>query len=193
MKYIYGILGTLLIFSGCSTKKPQPKQTTYLKNIDYIVKKQQEKNLKEQLSTKSYHFMVKPIIGSEQDDSKVVVDMGKILKVWVAPYVYNGTLIASHDIYTWVQAPHFIAGESIGNSQPHSSSLITPNENYPLIYRPSEVYSTQAKFTNNELKKYVNKKYEIEKHHEKGLKQLQKQNNKYDTLIKQYLQTKQKD
>lgn len=182
------VLGIGLLFLGCATK--QPEKNAYLKNIEYIVQKQKEKRLKEELSTKSYHFMVKPIVGSEQDDSKVIVDMGKILKVWIAPYVVKGTLIAAHYTYTWVQPPHFIPGESVGRGSYTDASLLTPQGNYPIIYRPTELDNGNPKFTNEELKEYVNKKYQIDKHPEEGLRKLDYKNNKYDKLIKEYLNSK---
>jgi hypothetical protein len=178
-----------ILLSGCASKQPD-KQEGYLKNIDYIVKAEKQKRIKEEINAKSYHFMVKPIVNSEQDDSKVIVDMGKILKVWIAPYIIKGTLISGHSTYTWVEAPKFVAGESVGKGSLSDSSLITPNGNYPIVYRPDEVYTTQAHFTNKELKKYVNKKYQVEANPEKTLKKIDKQNNKYNKLIKKYLKEK---
>ncbi|WP_456469994.1 hypothetical protein [Caminibacter sp.] len=178
-----------LFFTGCATKTVN-NEKTYLKSIDYIVKQQKQKRIEEETDTKSYHFMVKPIISSEQDDSKVVVDMGKILKIWIAPYVVKGTLIAGHSIYTWVEPPKFIAGESVGRGSYSDASLITPNGNYPLIYRPDEVYTKKAKFSNEELRNYVNKKYETEKHPAKVIRKIEKNNVKYDEEIKKYLQMK---
>ena len=184
-------LSIILLISGCATK--QPDKEGYLKNIDYIVKKQKEERLKEELNTESYHFMIKPIVGSEQDDSKVIVDMGKILKIWIAPYVVRGTLIAAHSIYTWVQPPRFIAGESVGRGSPTDASLLTPNGNYPIIYRPDELYNKNPTYSNKELKEYVNKKYEVNKHPAKFLKKIDKNNLKYDKLIKEYLEEKNKE
>jgi hypothetical protein len=190
-KFILPVIGMIFLLTGCATKQPQ-NEAGYLKNIDYIVKKEKEKRVKEELNTKSYHFMIKPIVESKQDDSKVVVDMGKILKVWVSPYVVRGTLIAAHSIYTWVVPPRFIPGESVGRGSYTDASLITPNGNYPIVYRPDEVYNTKAHFTNKELKEYVNKKYEAERHPEKVWKKVDKQNSKYDRLIKEYLKSKEK-
>ena len=184
----------VILLSGCATNNQNLTTNSYLKNINYIIQKQKEKRIKEELNTESYHFMVTPIVGSEQDDSKVIVDMGKILKVWIAPYVVGGTLIAAHSIYTWVQAPHFIAGESVGRGSPTDASLLTPSGNYPVIYRPDELYYKKPTFSNKELKEYVNKKYEVSKHPAKYLKRIDKRiKNKYDKVILQYLKQQQKD
>ena len=196
VKHIWNIFSigmAIILLSGCASDNQNlTAQDSYLKNISYIVQKEKEKRIKEELNTESYHFMVTPIVGSEQDDSKVIVDMGKILKVWIAPYVVGGTMIAAHSIYTWVQAPHFIAGESVGRGSPTDASLLTPSGNYPVIYRPDELYYNEPSFSNKELKEYVNKKYEVDKHPEKYLKRIDKRiKNKYDKVILQYLKQQQ--
>ncbi len=187
-KLIIGLSALGLLLNGCATKEPQPKQKSYLKNINYIIQKERKQRIKEEINTESYHFMVKPIVGSEQDDSKVIVNMGKILKIWIAPYVVGGTLIAAHSIYSWVVPPKFIPGESVGRVSPTDSSLLTPSGNYPLIYRPAEVYNKKPTFSNKEIKEYVNKTYQVDKHPDKYLKNIDNRDkDKYDKLIKQFL------
>jgi hypothetical protein len=181
-----------LFLIGCAQQPQIESKNVSLKNISYIIKKEQEKRLEEELNTEAYRIPVKPIVGSEQDDSKVIVDMGKILKVWIAPYVVNGTLIAAHYIYTWVQPPRFIAGASVGRGGPNDASLITPDGNYPLIYRPSELYNAQPTFSNKEIKEYVDKKYWADKFPAKALKKVEEKDKIYDKAILDFLK-KQKD
>lgn len=184
---VFTLTGSLVILTGCSVKEPQHSQRAYLKNIDYLVKKAQEKRIKEETSTESYQFPITPIVESQQDDSRVIVDMGKILKVWIAPYVAGGTLIAAHSIYTWVKAPRFIAGESVGRGSPNDASPLTPSGNYPMIYRPAEFYHQKPTFSNKELKEYADKRYQVEAHPAKALRSIDIKNNKYNALIRQYL------
>ena len=67
----------------------------------------------ERWETNGYRTGIKPIVGTRQRDAQVVIDTGKVLKIWVAPYTQGNTLIAAHDIYTMVEQPHFVVGEMV--------------------------------------------------------------------------------
>jgi len=188
------VIGTVFLMTGCATRNENVDEEGYLKNINHIVQMEKEKRIKEELNTEAYRFPITPIVSSEQDDSKVIVDMGKILKIWIAPYVVGGTLIAGHSIYTWVQPPHFIAGESVGGESPTDASLLTPQGNYPIVYRPDELYYRKPTFSNKEIKEYVDRVYQVDKHPAKYLRKVDKTiKNKYDKVIIQYLKEQEKE
>ena len=107
---------------------------------------------------KAYQFKIKPIVGSRQDDAKVVVNMGKVLKIWVAPYKVKGTMIASHDIYSWVVKPDFIVGESIPNPR-NRDGVITPLNNVPFAFKPKEIENAVLPLKDEQVKDYVNDVY----------------------------------
>lgn len=179
-KIIPLVLSSIFILTGCAQKNLDVRNDKMIQNIIKHQKQQEEKDAAELFATNPYQLTIKPIVGSEQDDARVIVDMGKILKIWVAPYVIGSTLIAAHDIYTWVQPPHFIAGESLPNPN-QTTGLVTPDHNYPIIFRPEEVWNRPATFSNEELKKYVNNVYKVAKNPEIANKKIQmvnKQTNK---------------
>lgn len=190
-KIILGIGIVAILLSGCSSKSPQPdvRNDKFLKNIIAKEKEKEKLNEARLFATNPYQLRIKPIVGTEQDDSKVVVDMGKILKIWVAPYVVHNTLIAAHDIYTWVQAPRFIAGESLPTPN-QVTGLVTADHNYPIVFRPVELDNKKATFKDEELKRYVNEVYKVAKHPSIAKKRIKKTYDDADKVIKDFIEGK---
>ena len=182
MKFIYVTLISLLLFSGCKVKKPG--NYSKLDNALGILKSSKTDYTK----TKPYYLRFKPIVGSRQNDSKVVVDMGKVLKIWVAPYKVKGTMVASHDIYTWVQKPGFIVGESIPKKGRHTG-LTNASGNLPFIFNEGDI-DTSNGMTNKALKKYVNNVYKAQNDDTYVKKRINKTKSKFDATIKEYLNQK---
>lgn len=149
---------------------------------------QVQKDSKAKSNTKPYYLRFKPIVGSRQNDSKVVVDMGKVLKIWVAPYKSKGTMISSHDIYTWVQKPGFIVGEDIPNKNAHTG-LTNAAGTLPFIFSEGDI-DTSKGLTNNVLKKYVNNVYKAQNNPSYTKKRIDTAKSRFDDTIKQYLKTK---
>jgi len=112
-------------------------------------------------ATKPYQMKNKIIVGSRQDDAKVVYSIGKILKVWIAPYNQGGTLIASHDNYVVVEKPHFLVGESVDRAGSKPNSAVSPTNNFPYVYRDYELdrSSKKDRFSDRNIKKYNNNIY----------------------------------
>jgi hypothetical protein len=132
----------------------------------------------------------KIIVGSRQDDAKVVYSVGKILKVWIAPYTQGGTLIASHDNYVVVEKPRFIVGESVDRAGTKPNSTISPTNNFPYIYRDYELDRTSKKdrFSDKNIKKYNNNIYRSQKAYGIPSKsRSNKANAEYDKKIFQFL------
>jgi hypothetical protein len=112
-------------------------------------------------ATKPYQMNNKIIVGSRQNDARVVYSIGKIAKVWIAPYAQGGTMIASHDNYVVVEKPHFLAGESIDRSGTKPNGAVSPTNNFPFVYRDSELDRTSNvnRFSDENIKKYNNNIY----------------------------------
>lgn len=123
-KYKYlGILSLGLVFLvGCSHKE--------LRII-----------LDQQVSSPKY----RPIIGSGNNDARTIIDYGVVLKIWVSPYKdMDGTLIAAHYEYVWVDRPDFVPGSAV----PQVSSgggVITPTGRLPFSISPSEIDRSNIK------------------------------------------------
>lgn len=135
---------------------------------------------------KAYQFGFKPIVGSRQDDSKVVVDMGKIQKIWVAPYKTKGTMVSAHDIYIWVQKPDFIVGEPLPSPK-ERSGVITPMDNVPFVFRKKEMDDRPDKMTNESVRQYVNSVYRAENDPSLVEKKNEEADSKFDDTILDYL------
>jgi len=160
------LVGGIFLFNGCSNKKPLPTQ---IKRKD--------------IHTKPYELMIKPIIGTRQDDTKVVMDMGKVMKIWIAPYKNGGTLVSSHDNYVVARAPDFVVGEAV----PKKSwrSMKTPTNPIPFLFRNEDLdKSTQiSKEGIVEFNNVINKQ---ENDVRTAIKRLD-MSNKYDERIKEFL------
>jgi len=173
----------IMLFSGCASKQPSCGIYNKIENFN---KANTEKAIKARLDSKPYQLKIKPIVETRQNDAKVVVNMGKILKVWIAPYKIKGTLIAGHDIYTWVQKPDFIVGETISDPR-DKKGLVTPIGSFPFIFRDSEIDAENGKINNKTLRNYVNNVYKAEKDNGLIIKKNNEAEKKFDSVIKEYL------
>lgn len=109
---------------------------------------------------KAYQFGLKPTIGSQNDDSRTVVDMGVVLKVWVKNYKNKeNNLIASHDMYVWARKPDFMVGEELPARR--QTGMPTPAQKLPFMLSGEEI--DRVDIQNDEvIKDYVNKTYQME-------------------------------
>ncbi|CAA6816267.1 MAG: Unknown protein [uncultured Campylobacterales bacterium] len=183
-------LGILLIvlLNGCGLRTGV-KSCGILSDIDSV---EQQRNFLVESGRSSltpYQMKIKPIVGSRQDDSKVVVDMGKVLKIWVAPYKSGATMISSHDLYTWVQKPGFIPGESIDTVK-KADGMMAASKRLPFVFNENEV-AKEGDLNSKEVKDYVNSVYKVQNDNE-IIKENNKKASKYDPSIKQYLEKQRK-
>lgn len=108
--------------------------------------------------TKPYEMNNKLIVGSQQDDARVVYSTGVILKVWIAPYHMGETLISSHSNYVVVEAPKFLVGESVKKSGTPGDGFVGANRDIPYVFRSEEVdrESNTKKLSNNVIREFNN-------------------------------------
>ncbi|MBW6487561.1 hypothetical protein [Sulfurimonas sp.] len=163
-------ISVLLVFGGCSQKKDVIPDM--ISDIE-----------RDKIHTKPYQLKITPIIGTRQDDAKVVMDMGKIIKVWVAPYKDGKTLVSSHDNYVVAQAPDFIIGESVPNK--NWKGLVAPENKIPFLFRDSELDNAN-KIEEEEIIKYNNIVYQQQNDTNESVKRLEK-TTVFDSEIKKFL------
>lgn len=81
----------------------------------------------------------KPIIGSRNQDSRMGVDLGVVLKGWIAPYkTKTQILVSAHDVYFWVEKPDFIAGTAVPKAS-RGVGAITPLNKLPFSIAPKDI------------------------------------------------------
>jgi len=142
---------------------------------------------------KAYQMKNKLIVGSRQDDARVIYDIGKILKVWISPYYQGGTLIAAHDNYVVVKKPEFIVGQSVQKEGTRPSGLVTPTGDFPFVLRGSELDKNRDgyRFSDDNIRRFNNDIYKIEASQGAIAKQrVQKASSKYDKEILNFLKDK---
>mgnify|MGYP006995602073 CR=1 FL=1 len=167
--YISLSLGAVaVLIAGCSSSQPMVDSMYGNRNT---------------IMTKPYELKIKPIIGSRQEDSKVVMDMGKIMKIWIAPYKNQGTLISSHDNYVVAQAPDFVVGENI--PQKNWRSMKTPTNPIPFLFRDSDM-DVKKKISEEDIVKFNNNVYAQENDVHVAKKRIEA-SNIYDKEIKDFL------
>lgn len=188
-KYLFALSSVaILLLSGCASKQPKCAMANF-NNIDAVVRAKKAEVAKIRSGTVPYQLKIKPIVGTRQDDAKVVVNMGKILKIWIAPYKIKGTLIAAHDIYTWVQKPDFIPGESIPKPK-NTDGMVTPTGGFPFVFRDEELDKRNGRFDADTLKKFSNQVYKAEHNNTIIKTKNSEAEKKFDQVIKEYLENK---
>lgn len=111
----YALLATTLLFSGCALNNQQatPAKTKVIAHSPL----EEGKPMHD-----PYTFRLKPIIGTENNDARTIVDMGTVLKIWISPFKNtNGALVAAHNVYIWGKQPDFITGEQIPTAMRQNS------------------------------------------------------------------------
>lgn len=184
MKILPSLLtaAALLSLNGCTASNGPCAADAFDKNRNF----QGASNCE----TKPYQMNNKIIVGSRQDDAKVIYSTGKILKTWVAPYHQGGTLISSHDMYVVVEKPGFLAGESVARNSGDPSGAVTPTSDFPFVYRDYELDRTPKgqRFTNENIKQYNNNIYTNKQTRNIPAKsRTNKANTVYDEKIYQFL------
>ncbi|MCK9549285.1 hypothetical protein [Aquamicrobium sp.] len=70
----------------------------------------------------------KIIVGTRQEDARVIYDTGRVLKVWIAPYYQGGTMISAHDNFVVVSSPRFVVGQSVDKNGNPKSGLTNSDD-----------------------------------------------------------------
>lgn len=154
------------LLSGCANK-PKPKIMQPRKDI----------------LTKPYRLKITPIIGTRQDDTKVIMDMGKVLKVWIAPYKNNKVFVSAHDNFVVAKKPEFVVGENIPKK--NWDSMHTPTNPIPFVFRNADL-DKATKLEKKEIVEFNNNIYK-EENNPNVSKQRIKKSNKYDKQIINFL------
>lgn len=166
-------LGFSLFLSGCSPKNSGCS----------VFEEQRTPQNTTQQEIKPYSYGVTPVIGSRHDDARAVMDMGVVLKIFVADYVDRyGSLVAAHDRYLVVKKPTFVVGVQEPKDMPIVRGLINSAGNIPFVFRDAELDKTPTA-TDDALKKSVNLAY---KDQEGNAKARMKPDDK-DQKIKEFL------
>ncbi len=143
-----------------------------------------EETTKRDMHTKAYELKITPVIGSRQDDAKVIRDMGKILKVWVAPYKNKGTFVSAHDNFVVAKEPDFIIGEAVPQSG--WKSMKTPVNNIPFVFRDADM-DTKESIDEETIVKYNNNVYKQQNDENIAKARLDDSSNIFDNEIKKFL------
>ncbi len=137
---------------------------------------------------KPYQTKYKAIVGSRNNDARVIVDQGVILKAWVNTYKDNyGDLVASHDLYIRVKKPDFVTEYATIPRTARKRGLVTPSGKTPFMFSSNEIDRSDIS-TNKGIKEYTNS-YEDKSNPKKVVKRLE-EGSKFDKDIKQYLESK---
>ncbi|PAF46329.1 hypothetical protein BKH46_08050 [Helicobacter sp. 12S02634-8] len=110
------------------------------------------------LNQQDYQSRYKPIIGSQNNDARTVIDYGVVLKIWISPYKDRyGVLIAGHDNYVWVRRPDFVPGSTVPQVN-QSSGVITPTRKLPFSISPREIDRADLK-SDKVINDFINESY----------------------------------
>jgi hypothetical protein len=140
-----GFIALCLI--GCATK-PQP-------DVRMLHYNEEKRNAMSPPETVAPKLSITPIIGSQQDDAKVVRDFGVVLKTWIAPYKdTNGNLVASHELYVVVKEADWIGAETLPK---RATGLRSPTGQIPFVVRPESV-DASSDFANEEIRQYLHQR-----------------------------------
>lgn len=154
VSYFLWPIGVVLILSGCS------HNSQYIeRSFDGGIQKCEENLIDgtRDCITKPYQGNHKVIVGSVQDDSRIVYSTGKILKTWIAPYYQGETLISAHSNYIVVEKPRFIVGESVMREGRIADGAKSPTGALPMAYRDEELDRTPIpqQYSNRNVQKYT--------------------------------------
>lgn len=175
-----GLLSTLILNTGCASKEKGCFEKD--SNGNCI---SQMKNRKDIL-TKPYQLKITPLIGSRQEDSKVIMNMGKILKVWIANYKHDGVFVSSHDNFVVAKKPDFVLGEEV--PQKNWKSIKTPQSPIPFLFRSADLDGVNT-LQSKDIIEYNNNIYKQENDSNVAENKI-REANQYDEEIKRFLKEK---
>ena len=160
------------LFSGCASKNKEISDTSLKINKVY----------------KPYQTKYKAIVGSRNNDARVIIDQGVVLKAWVNTYKDNyGNLVASHDLYIRVKKPDFVTEYATIPKTARKRGLLSPSNKTPFMFGSNEIDRSNI-LTNKGIKDYTNT-YE-DKSNPKQVEKRLEEVSKFDKDIKQYLENK---
>jgi len=173
---------TLLMLAGCSTS---PRVETVM--LTGHGKQQGMYSIP--TKDKSNYFRYKPIIGTTQPDTKVMINMGKFAKIWIQSYINkNKTFIASHDIIVMVKEPGYISGEDVPSAMNRAEEKTYGANTF--TFRSTDLFTNSNSptnhVTNKQIKQFMNN-YEREKRTHRLIPTKRALLNKYNNTVRQYI------
>ncbi|MHC3995768.1 hypothetical protein ACXWTF_13160 [Thiomicrolovo sp. ZZH C-3] len=182
------VAAAAVLFSGCAKKSELTPEDQEVRRA--VHSQNRGGGEVEQVELAPYRLNIKPLVGSRSNDAKVIVDTGRVLKVYIASYKQNATLIAAHDIYTFVTRPDFIVGESVPTRG--TDAVVTPARKLPYMLTPDEldVDTDERELTDEEVKRYVNGVYSVQAEKEEPLREKVKAMEKKEAELMRYLKEK---
>lgn len=185
LKIIIFSLGWLLLFSGCTSKRVL---TSFASENNNLQKLQLENNPK--------YFRYKPIIGTKQDDTKVMIDMGQFAKIRINGYRNkNKTYVSVHDNITMIEEPGFIMGEDLPRNRGRTIQKTYGGRTFS--YRSDDLMYQNSSMGNSgisekEIKDYMNN-HEESKKFKKVPVAKKVLVEKYNSRIKKFLKNRRED
>ena len=144
------VVSTLLV-SGCSTKNCVDGDCA----LGGVLKL-------EPLETVGHKTRITPILGTKQNDAKIVRDFGVTLKVTIFPYKdKDDNLIGGQDIYVVAKTPEWLAGEKIPAKRAKGITSLS-GKSFPVTLRPEEL-NHASEVDEKSLIDFQNKMNNIEK------------------------------
>lgn len=161
MKYYYIniVVVSIMLLQGCASKDTVfPDPDSDIK--EYIEKnKQYSGNGYRTKKVMPYQTTTSITVGSRANDSKVVVNTGKVFKIYINSYKRGSTLIGGHDIYTYVEKPGFIVGQNVPERS--IAGVTTPIGNLPFRINGSQlnINTHETEMSDKDVKNFNNNIY----------------------------------
>ena len=177
------------LFQGCASKDtvypdPDADIKKYIDNNNFQSGNYQTKKVM------PYQVKTGISVGTRSNDSKVVVNTGKVFKIYINSYKRGSTLISAHDIYTYVEKPGFIVGQNVPEAA--TDSVTTPIGKLPFRINGGEldVNTHKTEISNSAVKNFNNNIYEHKYGYTgKNSKKITKIEKERDNTILKYLES----
>lgn len=179
-----GLASMMILLNGCSSKQEGCSLAPQQEFKD--IKKVTTGATDQTLNVPSSPF--KPIIGTRNDDAKTIIDMGVVLKVYIASYKDSKRkLVAGHDTYVIARDPSFIVGTQRPDINKRTG-IITPAGKVPFIFGNEEIDRSLPN-TNEQIKTFVDTVHETERNATQAFSQMESESEKLDSKITDFLKS----
>lgn len=180
---IPAILAGALFINGCASS--QPSCSVASAGCGDSQKKAPGKE-EEENNLNIPAFPYKPIIGTRNNDAKMIVDTGVVLKVYIATYKDSKrTLVAAHDRYAWAKEPGFVVGSDRPDVRKRTG-MLTPASKAPFVFGGGEIDSTSIE-NNTKITNYLSAIAESEKRDTAPMENMTSADERFDGVIKNYV------
>jgi hypothetical protein len=129
-------IAALVALTGCSSKEAvSPKNVApHLLTSETALQRGRTGNNQE---FKPAEQKITPSIGSRNRASRIILDNGVVLKIWMPSYITpDNVLHGASEIYVRVEEPQWVVGEP---TPVRSKSALSPSGSFPFAFRPDEL------------------------------------------------------